>query len=306
MGRARTTWAYLLASFITIATTRASTARPTVPLLRWILSQLCRQADYVPHSIRELVREGPCQGLRALLKCLGDMLERFRSVRKFFDALDERTKPRTVLLASLKSIATEAIFERIRLVVASREYEDIKQSLRGIAQHHQHIEAIRPPPTSPEVERALETFPDTLDETYKRKEFHHEIWHNFFSRNPQVLVEAAPSAPGTGSSSQWNILFNESVMQETLGCLISVPNPPETFSSTVTGRPKFNTIQIAQFTVKEYFLSDRISSGPHVILWVSPDECCTAPFRYAFLESPRFCGEFIPDDPAPSDSTHGG
>ncbi|RYP45296.1 hypothetical protein DL768_008336 [Monosporascus sp. mg162] len=267
----------------------------TVPLLRWILSQLCRQADYVPHSIRELFREGTLPRAKALLECLVDILERFGSVRIFIDALDESTKPRTVLLASLKSIATEARFQKIRLVVASREYEDIKQSLRGIAStismsnemvaadiqlyvrnklekmwEFNHwpgallddvettiatkaqgmfryaacqIEAIRPLPTSRDVERALETLPDTLDETYER------------------------------SSSQGIILFNERVMKETLGCLISVPDPPETFSFEHYGDPKFDTVRIAHFTVKEYLFSDRIVSGPMSYFAVSLDEC---------------------------------
>ncbi|RYP10643.1 hypothetical protein DL764_000527 [Monosporascus ibericus] len=321
----------------------------TVPLLRWILSQLCRQADYVPHSIRELFREGTLPRATALLECLGDMLEGFRSVRIFIDALDESTKPRTGLLASLKSIATEARFQKIGLVVASREHEDIKQSFRGIASavsmsnqmvtadiklyvrnklektwEFNHwpgtllnevettiatkaqgmfryaacqIEAIRPLPTSREVERALEILPDTLDETYERvlaavppqcRRFTrnilmllcaprlgvHEI--ELFFGNPQTLVEAAILAPGTESSSQGTILFNERVMKETLGCLISVPDPPETFSFDVIGYPTFRDIRIAHFTVKEYLLSDRIASGPMSYFAVSLDECGTA------------------------------
>ncbi|RYP11720.1 hypothetical protein DL767_011041 [Monosporascus sp. MG133] len=324
----------------------------TVPLLRWILSQLCRQADYVPHSIRQLFREGTLPRATALLECLGDMLERFRSVRIFVDALDESTMPRTVLLSSLKSIAAEARFQKIRLVVASREYEDIKQSLRGVASaismsnetvtadiqlyvrnklektwEFNHwpgallyevettiatkakgmfryaacqIEAIRPLPTSREVERALETLPDTLDETYERVLAAIPAQRRRFARNilmllcaplpegslplgiavmlenPQALVEAALFTPGTESSNQGTILFNERVMKETLACLISVPDPSETISFTKTRRRELNTIRIAHFTVKEYLFSDRIASGPMSYFAVSIDECGTA------------------------------
>ncbi|RYP93233.1 hypothetical protein DL770_000608 [Monosporascus sp. CRB-9-2] len=293
----------------------------TVPLLRWILSQLCRQADYVPHSIRELFREGTLPRATTLLECLGDILERFRSVRIFIDALDESTEPRTVLLASLKSIATEARFQKIRLVVSSREYEDIKQSLRGIASaismsnemvtadiqlyvrnklektwEFNHwpgtllddvettistkakgmfryaacqIEAIRPLPTSREVERALETLPDTLDETYERPEDYTPQEIDLFFANPQALVEAALFAPGTESSSQGTILFNERVMKEILGCLILVPDTLQTIPF------HFNTIRIAHFTVKEYLFSDRIVSGSMSYFAVSLDECGT-------------------------------
>ncbi|RYP08147.1 hypothetical protein DL765_008904 [Monosporascus sp. GIB2] len=324
----------------------------TIPLLRWILSQLCRQADYVPHSIRELFREGTLPRATVLLECLGDILERFKSVRIFIDALDESTKPRAALLGSLKSIATEARFQKIRLVVASREYEDIKQSLRGIAStismsnemvmadiqlyvrnklektwEFNHwpstllyevettmarkangmfryaacqIEAIRPLPTSREVERALETLPDTLDETYERvlaaipaqcRRFARNVLMilcapppgefpppeiTLFFGHPQALMEAALFTPGTESSSQGTLLFNKRVMKETLGCLISVPDAPESPSFTATRRPKLATVQIAHFTVKEYLLSDRIASSTMSYFALSLDECGTA------------------------------
>ncbi len=98
----------------------------TIPLLGWIISQLCRQAGRVPDSLLSIYNNGHKPNTNQLLEGLADVLDSFAYAYVVIDALDESKEPRDQILGVLKLIATEPRFRKIQLLVTSREYFDIE------------------------------------------------------------------------------------------------------------------------------------------------------------------------------------
>ena len=96
------------------------------PFLRWLISQLCRQADLVPRSVYELYRHGAELNLEELLAAVGTVLGEFDHAYLAVDALDESI-PRDDLLQILRTLASDPRFKKIQLLVSSREYIDIEK-----------------------------------------------------------------------------------------------------------------------------------------------------------------------------------
>lgn len=101
----------------------------TEPLLRWIIIQLCQQARYVPKKLSTAYRSGHQLGIVELVPILEAVLEAFDTAFITIDALDE-SMPYTNLLACLKLIMTEPRFNKVRLLMTSRQYLDIEQSIK--------------------------------------------------------------------------------------------------------------------------------------------------------------------------------
>lgn len=103
----------------------------TAPSLRWLLSQLCRKAQLIPTSAHRSYQLGGEPSVGSLLDGVEDVLSNtFEGVYVLVDALDESTGPREDLLNTLRIIATEARFEKIKLLTTSREYVDIERSMK--------------------------------------------------------------------------------------------------------------------------------------------------------------------------------
>ena len=98
----------------------------TEPLLRWTVSQLCRQTRRVPPSILSVFERGHSPSVSGLLDGLADMVLLFERVNIIVDAVDESKEPRTALLSVLETLAMAKRFENVRLLVTSRQYFDIK------------------------------------------------------------------------------------------------------------------------------------------------------------------------------------
>lgn len=94
-------------------------------LLKWILSRLCREANEVSDHIWKLFKYGGTPSLEDLLIAIELELERFDEVYITVDAIDE-SKPREDLLKVIRHLAIEARFNKIRLLLTSREYFDIE------------------------------------------------------------------------------------------------------------------------------------------------------------------------------------
>lgn len=101
----------------------------TEPLLRWVIVQLCQQAGYVPKNLSTAYRNGHELGVKELLSVLEAVLGAFDTAFVTIDALDE-SMPYANLLACLKVIMTEARFNKVRLLMTSRQYLDIEQSIK--------------------------------------------------------------------------------------------------------------------------------------------------------------------------------
>ncbi|KAH7094916.1 hypothetical protein FB567DRAFT_511316 [Paraphoma chrysanthemicola] len=102
------------------------------PFLSWTISQLCRQAQFVPDLVHELFRQGGQPSLTELLLALEASLQKFDVAYVVLDAADE-SKPREDLLRVLRDLASDARFSKIRCLVTSRKYIDIEQALEPIS-----------------------------------------------------------------------------------------------------------------------------------------------------------------------------
>lgn len=98
----------------------------TIPLLGWIIGQLCRQAGKVPDSLLSIYKNGRKPNTKQLLEGLADILDSFVHAYVVIDALDESKEPRDQILGVLKLIAIDPRFSNIQLLVTSREYFDIE------------------------------------------------------------------------------------------------------------------------------------------------------------------------------------
>ena len=100
----------------------------TKPLLQWILCQLCRRAEYIPKLLRRWFNNGEKPDIVDMLKAVEAVLERYEVVYLMIDALDE-SKEQENLLRVLQDIATEPEFEKLHVIVSSREIIDIERIL---------------------------------------------------------------------------------------------------------------------------------------------------------------------------------
>ena len=99
------------------------------PFLRWLVNQLCRQADSIPNYINRLYKDTIEPDLEELLVAVAEVLEEFDCVYLAIDALDESI-PRNDLLQVLLALATDIQFEKVQLLASSREYIDIGKIMR--------------------------------------------------------------------------------------------------------------------------------------------------------------------------------
>jgi len=103
----------------------------TNPFLRWIISQLCRQLKYIPEKLGLLSKRGVEPGSQDLLDVLTEVVKKFRRVYIIVDALDE-SQDRRFLLNLLIKFASDKAFEKISLMVFSREERGIHHAFDGI------------------------------------------------------------------------------------------------------------------------------------------------------------------------------
>lgn len=102
------------------------------PCLRWIVSQLCRQSGWMPNEIDRLFQLQHLPNVSQLLLALEIIVKEFETVYFIVDAVDE-SQPRLDLLRTLRDLATDHRFDKIRLLVTSREYYDIETCFSGIS-----------------------------------------------------------------------------------------------------------------------------------------------------------------------------
>ncbi|KAK3372911.1 hypothetical protein B0T24DRAFT_501499, partial [Lasiosphaeria ovina] len=103
----------------------------TSPFLRWLIAQLCREADSIPGEAYRLFQRGHQPDTDELLSGLHHSLKGFDTVFVTIDALDE-SQPRETLLKTLHTMIDDPRFRNLQLLATSREYFDIEQAMLGI------------------------------------------------------------------------------------------------------------------------------------------------------------------------------
>lgn len=103
----------------------------TNPFLRWIISQLCRQLKYIPERLSMLSKRGLEPRTQDLLDVLTELVRKFRRVYIIVDALDE-SHDRRFLLNILIKLTSDEDYDKISLLVLSREKRDIHHAFDGI------------------------------------------------------------------------------------------------------------------------------------------------------------------------------
>jgi len=116
----------------------------SMPFLRWVVSQLCREAERVPKRLHDMHKRRRDPTRTELLACLEEAVGWFDTVFVIVDALDESQAPWVTLLSLLQTLVTEARFQNIQLLATSREYLAIQQTMTAISQPvsmaHPHFE----------------------------------------------------------------------------------------------------------------------------------------------------------------------
>ncbi|KAL2187733.1 hypothetical protein L209DRAFT_804704, partial [Thermothelomyces heterothallicus CBS 203.75] len=101
----------------------------TAPFLAWVVSQFCRQARFIPATLREQYERRLEPSIKDLLAHLEAVLNRFRRAYVVVDAVDESTKHEN-LVNALCILGSDARFAKLRLAITSREMQDIKAAFQ--------------------------------------------------------------------------------------------------------------------------------------------------------------------------------
>jgi hypothetical protein len=103
-----------------------------VPLLRWLLNQLCRKAQSVPGHVYKMYNLGGEPSLIELLRALEEVLDMFDLVYIMVDAIDE-SMPREDILRVFRDLMTDSRFGKVQLLASSREYIDIERTMESFS-----------------------------------------------------------------------------------------------------------------------------------------------------------------------------
>lgn len=103
-----------------------------VPFLRWLISQLCRQAQGIPEKAYAAFKRGQELSLSELLDILHSVLSGQGTIFTIIDAVDE-SRPRANLLKVIQDLMTDARFQKIQLLVTSREETNIETTMAKIS-----------------------------------------------------------------------------------------------------------------------------------------------------------------------------
>jgi hypothetical protein len=100
----------------------------TTHFLRWIINQLTRQAGVISPELNSLYQDGEEPNVLCLMKALEGSLTMFESVFIVVDALDE-SQDRQKIIGTLQQLSSEFRFNKIQLLVTSRDEIDIRREL---------------------------------------------------------------------------------------------------------------------------------------------------------------------------------
>ncbi|KAB5515073.1 hypothetical protein GE09DRAFT_1046277 [Coniochaeta sp. 2T2.1] len=102
------------------------------PFLRWLVSQACRQARWVPQQLSKIHSLGCDPSSTELQDALETVLAKFQTFYVAIDAVDE-SSPRDDLLAVIAALAVDKRFHNLKILATSRPYFDIETKLKCIS-----------------------------------------------------------------------------------------------------------------------------------------------------------------------------
>ena len=100
--------------------------------LGWIVSQLSKQAHYVPETVDNAIHLGRMATNSELNSALVALARRFEKIYIIIDALDE-TQHRLSFLALLQALECSPDLENLRIIATSRDELDIRRALTPIS-----------------------------------------------------------------------------------------------------------------------------------------------------------------------------
>lgn len=116
----------------------------SLPLLSWVVSQVCRQLRWAPSQLKQLHDRGCEPTISELQYVLELALIRLKNLFIVVDAVDE-SNPREELVRLLATVALDNRFQNVRILATSRKYWDIERFLSGIStcisMKNQHVDA---------------------------------------------------------------------------------------------------------------------------------------------------------------------
>ncbi|KAM5521489.1 hypothetical protein FOXYSP1_15380 [Fusarium oxysporum f. sp. phaseoli] len=102
------------------------------PFLRWIITQLSRQAEVVSTLMHDLFKRGGEPSITELFDALEQILQVFSCVYIVIDAVDE-SSPRDNLLEVIHTLVINQRFSNLQILVTSREYIDIERVMEKVS-----------------------------------------------------------------------------------------------------------------------------------------------------------------------------
>ena len=105
----------------------------TMPFLKWVLRMLCRQAqNMVPRILEDAYENEAAPSVDDLLQCLEEVSQQYENgVYIIVDAADESI-PRDNLVKVLSCIGTNQRFQKVSLLMTSREENEIMEPIRQL------------------------------------------------------------------------------------------------------------------------------------------------------------------------------
>lgn len=150
----------------------------SLPLLSWVVSQICRQLRWVPFQLKQLQDRGCEPTLSELQYVLELALVRLESFFIVVDAVDEST-PRGELVRLLATMTLDSRFQKIRILATSRKYWDIERFFSGIStsisMKNRYVDA--------DIERHIRT---RLNSSFRLRR-----WHDSLQEIEDALVRKA-------------------------------------------------------------------------------------------------------------------
>lgn len=147
------------------------------PFLRWIVSQFCRQAQWIPKLLKELFDQGCNPSIAELENVLEAVLRRFHLCYVIIDAVDE-SSPREDLIRVIATITLDKRFPNLKILATSRKDLEIERVFRGIS--------IAVSMSNPSVERDIREFVKSKLSSRRMKR-----WEHLLGQIEDVLVAGA-------------------------------------------------------------------------------------------------------------------
>jgi Cdc6-like AAA superfamily ATPase len=106
----------------------------TPHMIRWVLSQLCRQMKDIPLEVSELYEEGGQPTTAQLMDTLRTVLRSFKRIYLMIDALDESLERENILNFLVGIINhKQQEFAGVQVLATSRKEHDIERALLNVS-----------------------------------------------------------------------------------------------------------------------------------------------------------------------------